>query len=92
MPSIQPEISKRDAARSPGRGRASRAEPALNNPHHREFLRSLGDPPLPDGSVVAGHYVAAVVERAATLATALAASAGLLNDEDDDQDAGRAPG
>ena len=56
------------------------------------MIRSLGDPPLPDGSVVAGHYVAAVVERAATLATALAASAGLLNDEDDDQDAGRAPG
>jgi len=53
------------------------------------MIRSLGDPPLPDGSVVAGHYVAAVVERAATLASALAASAGLL--ADDDEDGGEAP-
>jgi hypothetical protein len=41
-------------------------------------LRSLGDPPLPGQGAVAEHYLAAVVERAAVLATALAASAGLL--------------
>ena len=48
-------------------------------------LRSLGDPPLPGQGAVAEHYLAAVVERAAVLATALAASAGLLDmsrDED----------
>jgi hypothetical protein len=42
-------------------------------------LRSLGDPPLPGQGAVAEHYLAAVVERAAVLATALAASAGLLD-------------
>jgi hypothetical protein len=53
------------------------------------LLRSLGDPPLPGRSVVAGHYLMAVVERAAGLATALAASANLLelapNGRPDDQ-------
>ncbi len=42
------------------------------------LLRSLGDPPLMGKSTVAGHYVATVIERAAGLATALAASADLL--------------
>ena len=42
------------------------------------LLRSLGDPPLQGQSQVAQHYLAAVVERAAGLATALAAAAGLL--------------
>ncbi|MBV9663829.1 MAG: hypothetical protein JOZ37_07670, partial [Actinobacteria bacterium] len=41
-------------------------------------LRSLGDVPLQGQVAVAEHYVAAVVERAAALATALAASADLL--------------
>ena len=41
-------------------------------------LRSLGDLPLQGQVAVAEHYVAAVVERAAALATALAASADLL--------------
>ena len=48
-------------------------------------LRSLGDLPLQGQVAVAEHYVGAVVERAAALATALAASADLLgggNDED----------
>ena len=49
-------------------------------------LRSLGDPPLPGQGAVAGHYMAAVVERAAGLATALAATAGLLGQPDDDAD------
>jgi hypothetical protein len=48
------------------------------------LLRSLGDPPLQGQGAVAEHYLAAVVERAAGLAAALAASADLLADEDDD--------
>jgi hypothetical protein len=46
------------------------------------LLRSLGDPPLTGQSVMAGRYMAAVVQRAAGLATALAAAGGLLNEED----------
>lgn len=41
-------------------------------------LRSLGDPPLQGQGAVAEHYMVAVVERAAGLATALAATADLL--------------
>ena len=41
------------------------------------LLRSLGDPPLLDGTS-AGHYFASVVERAAAIAAALALSADLL--------------
>jgi hypothetical protein len=48
------------------------------------LLRSLGDPPLQGQGQVAGHYVAAVIERAAGLATALAAAAGLLDVGDND--------
>lgn len=47
------------------------------------LLRSLGDPPLGNKSVLAGHYLAALVERAAGLATALAVSADLLDLGDD---------
>jgi hypothetical protein len=50
----------------------------------RGLVRSLGDPPLQGQATVGGHYVAAVVERAAGLATALAAAAGLLADPADD--------
>jgi hypothetical protein len=42
------------------------------------LVRSLGHPPLAEQSVVAEHYLAAVVERAAGLALALAASGDLL--------------
>jgi hypothetical protein len=41
-------------------------------------LRSLGTPPLPGQVAVADHYLAAVVQRAAGLATALAAASGIL--------------
>ena len=44
------------------------------------MLRSLGDPPLQGQGAVADHYMYAVVARAAGLATALAATAGLLQD------------
>ncbi|MFV0306559.1 MAG: hypothetical protein ACK5OX_02310 [Desertimonas sp.] len=52
------------------------AEPAA-------LIRSLGDPPLGRHSVPGGNAVAAVVERASMLATALAASADLLASDDD---------
>lgn len=47
-------------------------------------LRSLGDPPLQGQGAVAEHYLAAVVKRAAGLAAALAAAAGLLGEAADD--------
>jgi hypothetical protein len=48
------------------------------------LLRSLGDPPLQGQGAVATHYLAAVIERAAVLATALAATAGLLAEPEED--------
>lgn len=45
------------------------------------LLRSLGDPPVGNGSA-AGHYFNAVVERAAAVALALAVSADLLAADD----------
>lgn len=44
----------------------------------RMLVRSLGDPPLAGQGAVAEHYLGAVLDRAAGLATALAAAAGLL--------------
>jgi hypothetical protein len=43
-------------------------------------LRSLGDPPFGSKSVITGHYLTSVVERAAGIAKALAASANLLDE------------
>ena len=45
------------------------------------LLRSLGDPPIGNGTA-AGHYFNAVVERAAAVALALAVSADLLSTDD----------
>ena len=59
-------------------------EPIVPSADVTATLRSLGDPPLQGQGAVAEHYVAAVVERAASLATALAASAGLLAEDEDD--------
>jgi hypothetical protein len=47
------------------------------------LLRSLGDPPLPGNGLAASRYLAAVVERAAALASGLAATAHLLAEPDD---------
>jgi hypothetical protein len=44
-------------------------------------LRSLGDPPFGNKSVLTGHYLTSVVERAAGIAYALAASADLLDNQ-----------
>ena len=49
------------------------------------LVRSLGDPPLGPKSVLAGHYLAALIDRAAGLATAIAASADLLASTDPDR-------
>ncbi len=46
------------------------------------LLRSLGSPPLA-GQADAGRYLAAVVDRAAGLATALAVQADILADDED---------
>jgi hypothetical protein len=48
------------------------------------MIRSLGAPPFPGGETIAEHYFAAVYQKAATLATALAAASGLLDDTDND--------
>ena len=48
------------------------------------LIDSLGAPPLKGHSSVAEHYLAAVVERAATLATGLADVAGLRAEAGDD--------
>ena len=48
------------------------------------LLRSLGDAPLQGQGAVAEHYLGHVIERAANLAAALAASAGLLGQPTDD--------
>ena len=47
------------------------------------LLRSLGTPPLPVQPGVADAYLAVVVGRAAGLAVALAAAAGLLEADDE---------
>ncbi|MGE3620720.1 MAG: hypothetical protein AB7L84_09680 [Acidimicrobiia bacterium] len=51
------------------------------------LLRSLGEAPLHGQGAIAEHYMSAVVDSAARLATALAASVDLLADLSDD-DAG----
>lgn len=50
------------------------------------LVRSLGTPPLHPRGTVAEHYIATVIERAAGLATALAASVDLLEQPGDDSD------
>lgn len=51
--------------------------------HPTALLQSMGTAPLPGQAQVANHYMEAVVQRAAILATALAASADLLDDSQD---------
>jgi hypothetical protein len=48
------------------------------------LVRSLGPPPLPGQTAYAEHYLAAVVERAAAMAGAVAAAAGVIAEQDDD--------
>lgn len=58
--------------------------PIEPSPDPRAVLRSLGDPPLAGQGAVAEHYMGAVIDRAAGLATALAAAAGLLAEPSDE--------
>jgi hypothetical protein len=53
-------------------------EPITPAPDPAAVLRSIGEPPLQGQGVIAEHYLAAAVEQAAGLATALAAASGLL--------------
>lgn len=56
----------------------------VHSDHPTALIRSMDTPPLPGQGSVADHYFAAVIERAAGLATALAASADLLDDGTED--------
>lgn len=47
------------------------------------MVRSLGAPPLAGREVIAEHYFAAVYDKAAALAVALAAAGGLLDLDDE---------
>jgi hypothetical protein len=59
-------------------------QPIIPGREATALVRSLGDPPLSGNSVVSGHYIAAVVERAAMLSRALATSVDLLGEPDTD--------
>ena len=63
--------------------RATRITPA-DDP--TVMLHSLSSPPLPGRETVAVHYFAAVAEKAASLAVALAAASDLLEMDDVDVD------
>jgi hypothetical protein len=56
-------------------------EPIVVSKDVGALLRSLGDPPI-TGGTMAGHYFNAVIERAAGVAIALALSADLLAESD----------
>ncbi len=80
-----------NAAAKPRQADLWQPVPALPDPEPitpatdpRVLLRSLGDPPLSGQGAVAEHYMGAVIDRAAALATALAAAAGLLTEPDDE--------
>jgi hypothetical protein len=61
-------------------------EPIVPATDPSALLRSIGAPPLRARSDMAEAYLVAVAERAAGLATALAAAAGLLAPADVDED------
>jgi hypothetical protein len=48
------------------------------------LVRSLGTPPLQGHGALVDYYLATVVERAAGIAAALAATAGVLHEHDDE--------
>jgi hypothetical protein len=70
-----------DVWRNPGE--LPETEPITISTEPAALLRSLGDPPMHDGADAA-KYFAKVVQRAATIATALALSADLVANVDDD--------
>jgi hypothetical protein len=62
-------------------------EPTLIRPSEdpTAMIRSLGPPPLPGRETVAEHYFAAVYDKAASLAIALAAASGLLDMSEEEE-------
>ncbi len=70
-----------DVWRNPGA--LPEIEPIMVAPEPGALLRSLGDPPLLDGST-ATKYFNAVVQRAAAIAAALALSADVLAQSEED--------
>jgi hypothetical protein len=64
--------------------KASEPEPIAAAADVTALLRSLPDPPLKGQGSVARHYLAAVIERTARVATALVATAGLLAAPEED--------
>jgi hypothetical protein len=70
-----------DVWRNPGE--LPETEPIISSTEPAALLRSLGDPPMHDGADAA-KYFATVVQRAATIATALALSADLVATADDE--------
>jgi hypothetical protein len=86
---------RRNRRRSTGSGARQgdlwRPAPALDDPQPiipakdpAAVLRSLGTPPLQGHGALVDYYLATVVERAAGVAAALAATAGVLGTADDD--------
>jgi hypothetical protein len=61
-------------------------EPIVPADDPTALVRSLGAPPLQGQGAAGEHYLAAVVEKAATLATGLAGAFGLLAGADVDPD------
>lgn len=76
----QPRQAPADMWRTPGP--LPDLEPIAVPDNVLALVRSLGDPPM-HGSVDAAAYFDRVIERAATVAAALALSADLLADSDD---------
>jgi hypothetical protein len=62
------------------------AEPITRAEEPAAMIMSLGPAPLPGRETIAEHYFAAIYDRAATLASAVAASANLLGDDAEPDD------
>lgn len=58
-------------------------EPIVIFDEPNAMVRSLGAPPLVGREELAGHYYEAVYDKAASLATALAAASGMLRTDDE---------
>jgi hypothetical protein len=61
-------------------------EPIIPARDPAALLRSLGTPPLQGHGALVDYYLATVVERAAGVAAALAATAGVLGTLEDEQE------
>jgi hypothetical protein len=64
------------------------ARPIIPAKDPAAVLRSLGTPPLQGHGALVDYYLATVVERAAGVATALAATAGVLGSVEAEEDEG----